>query len=192
MTSMVGLLALAFSLSAGVSTVRSPEVVTVYERSAAPTFNTHFAVRPIPYVGVGVQFSYAPRTGSAVGLQTLEPMGQAAQMHLTTLGLRVEGRLDVAPHQILVPYIVGGPLATFYREQVSDMKVAGGKPGAFVGGGVCILLTPEASWSLQPRPRLDGVYLTFEAGHRWAEWASGDGLDLGGWHLHGGVEVSFR
>jgi len=191
-TSIVGLLALAFSLSAGVSAVRSPEVSTVYERSIAPTFNTHFSVRPVPYVGVGVQFSYAPRNGTAVGVSSLEPMGQASQMHLTTLGFRVEGRLDVAPHQRVIPYVVAGPMATFYREQVGMTHIAGGKPGAFLGGGLCLLLNPEASWSMQARPRLEGLYLTLEAGHRWAKWASGEGLDLGGWHLHGGLEVAFR
>lgn len=192
MTSMAGLLAVAFSLSAGVSAVRSPEVSIIYERSIAPTFNTHFSVRPIPYVGVGLQFSYAPRNGTAVGVSSLEPMGQASQMHLSTLGLRVEGRLDVSLHQRVVPYVVAGPLATFYRERVDTTIVTGGKPGAFLGGGVCFLLNPEASWSLQARPRLEGLYLTLEAGHRWAKWASGEGLDLGGWHLHGGLEVAFR
>lgn len=192
MSPIAGLLAVAFSLSAGVSNVRSPEMAVIYERTTAPAFNTHFAFRPIPYLGVGVQFNYTPRVGTAVGVSTLESMGIQSNFHLATLGLRVEGRLDVAEHQRVIPFVAGGPLATFYKEQVGAEDVSGGKPGAFLGGGANILLTPETSWSLQQRPRLEGLYLTFEAGNRWARWASGDGLDLGGWYLFGGVEVAFR
>ena len=192
MTPIAGLLAVAFSLSAGVSAVRSPEMSVIYERTTAPAFNTHVAVRPIPALGVGVQFSYAPRIGTAVGVSTLESMGIESKFHLATLRLRVEGRFDVTAHQPVIPFVVGGPLATFYKEQVGSSDVSGGKPGMFLGGGVNILLTPEASWSLQQRPRLEGLYLMLEAGNCWAKWASGDGLDLGGWYLYGGVEVAFR
>jgi hypothetical protein len=192
MSPIAGLLAVAFSLSAGVSNVRSPEMAVIYERTTAPAFNTHFALRPIPYVCVGVQFNYTPRVGTAVGVSNLESMGIQTNFHLATLGLRVEGRLDIADHQRVIPFVVGGPLATFYKEHVGSEDISGGKPGAFIGGGVNILLTPETTWSLQPRPRLEGLYLTFEAGNRWARWASGDGLDLGGWYLFGGVEVAFQ
>jgi len=188
----LGLLALAFSLSVGVSGVRSPEVAQIYERSITPTFHGHFAVRPLSFVGVGLQFSYGVRTGTGVQTQSLAPASEEAKLHTGTFGLRVEGRFETSAHQPVVPYAVAGPLFTFYRESVGATQVSGGKPGALVGFGLAFLLTPETSWSMQPRPRLDGVYLVVEGGHRWAKWASGEGLDLGGWHVHAGVEVAVR
>lgn len=192
MSPIAGLLAVAFSLSAGVSSVRSPEMAVIYERTTVPAIDTHVSIRPIPFVGLGIQFNYTQRAGTAVGVSTLEDMGIQATFHLATLGLRVEGRLEVTEHQRVIPYVVGGPLATFYEEQVQSSAIKGGKPGAFVGGGASLLLTPETTWSIQPRPRLHGVYLNFEVGNRWSKWASGDGLDLGGWYLFGGVEVALR
>jgi len=188
----LGLLALAFSLSVGVSGVRSPEVAQIYERSITPTFHGHFAVRPLSVVGFGMQFSYGVRHGTGVQTQSLAPSGERADLHVGTVGLRVEGRFETAVHQPVVPYAVAGPLFTFYRESVGATQVAGGKPGALLGFGLAFQLTPEASWSMQRRPRLDGIFLVVEGGHRWAKWPSGEGLDLGGWHVHAGVEVAVR
>ncbi len=192
MNPAIGLLALAFSISMGASGVRSPEVIEIYSRPLTPSFHGHFAVRPLPCIGFGLQASFGARTGTGMLVQSLEASSDEARMHVGTVALRFEGRLDVAPYQPLIPYLVAGPMATFWRETVGTSQRSGGKMGAHVGAGLCFLLTPETAWSLQPRPRLEGVYLVVEGGHRWARWASGEGLDLGGWHLHGGVEVAIR
>lgn len=179
-------------MSVGMSGVRSPEVTRIYEKATTPTFHGHFSARPFTMLGLGLQFSYGVRRGMGLQTETLALSSDEASFHAGTVGLRVEGRLETAPHQRIVPYGVAGPLLTFYREQVGTTQVSGGKPGAMIGFGLSFLLTPETSWSLQPRPRMEGVYLILEGGHRWAKWPSGEGLDLGGWHVHGGVEVAIR
>ncbi len=186
------MLAVAFSLAAGASAVRSPEVLLVYERAVAPDVRGVVSVRPWMPLGIGLQASYQSRRGVAVLTSTMEPSSSEARLSMGTAALRLEGRAEFAEHQVLVPYLHGGPMVTWFREQVETEVIAGWKPGGIAGGGLAILLTPETSWSLQPHPRLEGIYLVAEGAHRWARRASGAGLDLGGWQVHVGVEVVVR
>lgn len=185
------LLAVALTLSGGMSGSRSPELELVYAKASAPQIWVQGVLRPLPWIGLGLQGSFSWRKGNALDRGTQLPSSELARFMVGTAGLRVEVRLDLDPHQPVIPYLVAGPLITFYRESAGEV-VEGAKAGAQVGVGMAILLTPEAKYSMEPRPRLDGLYLTIEGGHRWAKWASGMGLDLGGWHVHGGVEVAFR
>jgi len=185
------LLAIALTLSGGYTGVRSPEIETVYGSPGLPQIWVQAAVRPLPVVGVGIQGSFSWRKGNALLKGSGEPSEDLSRLTLSTLGLRLEGRLELQAHQPVIPYAIAGPLWTFYRESAGEV-IHGVKTGAQIGAGMSILLTPETTYSVQPHPRMEGVYLTVEGGHRWARWSSGEGLDLGGWHVHGGVEVAFR
>ena len=185
------LLCVALTLSGGWSGTRSTEIETVYEKSGAPQIWAQVVVRPLPAVGIGLQGSYSWRKGNALLKDSALPSTDIARMKAGTFGLRIEGRLEVELHQPVIPYVVAGPLWTFYRESAGEL-VHGVKPGAQVGLGLSILLTPETTYSMAPHPRFEGLYLTMEGGHRWAKWRTKEGMDLGGWHVHGGVEVAFR
>jgi len=185
-------LAMAIWFTVGAAGVRSPEVLVVYQKAAAVNIQAGFVMRPFPQLGVGMQFSYGGRRGTAVLTETMETTDLETRLHMGNVGIRFEGRLEMVQHQPLVPYIVGGPMVTWYREQVETDVINGMKPGAMVGMGAALLLTPETSYSIHTGPGLEGVYLVVEGGHRWARWASGRGMDLGGWQLHGGVEVMVR
>lgn len=185
-------LAMAIWFTVGAAGVRSPEVLMVYQKAATVDVRAGFVLRPLPQLGVGAQFSYGARRGTAVLAETMETTSTEARLHVGTVGLRLEARLEMVEHQPLVPYLVAGPMVTWYREQVEMDVINGMKPGAMVGMGAALLLTPETSYSLHTGPGLQGLYLVVEGGHRWARWASGEGLDLGGWQIHGGVEVMVR
>jgi len=184
--------AVALMLSLGASGVRAPEVEQVYDRPLGVSFGGAGVVRPWPVLGIGLGVSGVTRRGEALSSATLEPTGDEARLVLVTTVLRVEGRVEVAEHQPVVPYLAGGPLITWYTETVAGEAIHGAKPGAWIGGGVAILITPETTWSVLPGPGLHGIYLRAEGVHRWARWCSGTGLDLGGWQLDGGVTIVVR